>query len=371
LLLACCRPSYDLKRIGEIVHSGLRWTVLFDLAEEHSVLGILAQRLQQIDFDGVDPEARDKLQARMRAQHIFTLSMTAELFHILDEFAAQKIETLLVKGPVISLLAYGDPVVRIFVDLDLLVRTTDILKASQTMTAMGFEGDVPESAILAGKVPGEYLFTWPGTHRLIELHTPNTFRYYRKPMRIDDLFARHRLLPLDGHEVPALSLEDELVLNCIHGGKHFWERLMWVADIAALVTRHPEIDWDKARAAAADVGAERMLLVGLRLGEMLLGVTLPLRMAEEVRRDGDVDTLCKNVAGWLPMAGYAPPGLVKRAKFRMGMGGGGLAGLSYVMRLSLSPTEEDWEEGAEDKRSWLWDAVRRPFRLIRKYGQDG
>ncbi len=52
----------------------------------------------------------------------------------------------------------------------------------------------------------------------------------------------------------------------------------------------------------------------------------------------------------------------------MKMAGGGLTGAAYLMRLSLSPTEEDWEEGAEERRSWLWDAVRRPLRLLRKYG---
>ena len=40
---------------------------------------------------------------------------------------------------------------------------------------------------------------------------------------------------MDGRDVPALSLEDELVLICVHGAKHFWERLMWTADIAAMV----------------------------------------------------------------------------------------------------------------------------------------
>ena len=42
------------------------------------------------------------------------------------------------------------------------------------------------------------------------------------------------------------GLEDEFVLNCIHGAKHFWERLMWPADIAAMTARHPEISWERA-----------------------------------------------------------------------------------------------------------------------------
>jgi hypothetical protein len=90
---------------------------------------------------------------------------------------------------------------------------------------------------------------------------------------------------IDGREVHALSLEDELVLNCIHGAKHFWERLTWVADVAALAVRHPEIDWKKARGWAKGVGAERMLRVGLQLGASVLDLKLPDAMEEGVERD--------------------------------------------------------------------------------------
>ena len=50
-------------------------------------------------------------------------------------------------------------------------------------------------------------------------------------------------------------------------------------------------------------------------------------------------------------------------------GGGGMRGTAYLVRLSLSPTEEDWTDGAEEDSSWIPDALRRPFRLARKYGR--
>ena len=367
-LCACASPMVSQELVRTLLAGALDWDVLLDLAEEHSVQGVVANQLEQAGFAGVPSHAREKLQMRMRAQHLFTLSMTAELFRILQDFSQAHIETILVKGPLISLLAYGDPAMRSYVDLDLLLRHRDIQGATQRMLAMGFDPDVPESAILAGKIPGEYLFKRPGTKRIVELHTEHTFRYYPKPMRVEELFARKRQLLLDGREVPALSLEDELVLNCIHGAKHFWERLMWVADVAALVARHPEIDWKKAQRAAADVGAERMLRVGTLLGVSLLGVELPTAIAAEIQRDRKCKSLCRQIASWLPYASYAQPALRGRAMFRMKMAGGGVTGAAYLMRLSLSPTEEDWEEGAEERRSWLWDAVRRPFRLLRKYG---
>jgi hypothetical protein len=54
----------------------------------------------------------------------------------------------------------------------------------------------------------------------------------------------------------------------------------------------------------------------------------------------------------------------------MRMRGGIFSGPAYLLRLSFSPTEEDWVEGAENKRHWLLDALGRPFRLARKYGRD-
>ena len=338
---------------------------------EHSVLGVVAARLREVGYVGMPAGVQQKFQARLRTQHLFTLSMTAELFRILEAFQKAGIETLLVKGPLISLLAYGDPAVRCYVDLDLLVRHEEILSAWRTMTALGFGAEVPEAAILAGRVPGEYLFRRAGAQQIVELHTERTFRYYPCPMRIEDLYARQRRVPLEGREVPALCLEDELVLNCIHGAKHFWERLMWPADIAAIVARHPEIAWEHTRQAAKDVGAERMVNVGLLLAESLLGVPLPAEMARTAKADGAARDLVRQVESWLPTAGYKPPPLPRRAMFRLQMGGGGLQGMSYLTRLSFSPTEEDWTEGREERGSPVWEAIKRPFRLLRKYGQDG
>jgi hypothetical protein len=169
--------------------------------------------------------------------------------------------------------------------------------------------------------------------------------------------------------VPALSLEDEFVLNCIHGAKHFWERLMWPADIAAIIARHPEISWERVTQAARDVGAERMVRVALLLSERLLGAALPEPMAAGARADRTAMELVKQIEGWLPSGGYAPPALPQRAMFRLKMGGGGFAGAAYLLRLSFSPTEEDWSE--EERGSRVWEAVKRPLRLMRKYGQDG
>jgi hypothetical protein len=235
------------------------------------------------------------------------------------------------------------------------------------MIELGFASDIPLSAIEAARVPGEYLFKHPGTLQIIELHTQRSFRYYPRPMPLEQLFTRKRSVTLDGRPIPALSLEDEFVLNSIHGAKHFWERLMWVADIAAIVARHPEIDWNRTREFARDVGAERMLHVALQVAKTVLNVALPAAMLNDVKQDVASRQLCDQLLHWLPHAGYASPLWKERAIFRMRMRGGGWAGVAYLLRLSFSPTDEDWVEGHEERRSWLLDAIQRPIRLWRKY----
>ena len=349
----------------------LNWNVTLELATAHGVLNLLSARLKETGFQGMPPVARRELQDRTRAKNLFTLSLTAELFRILDEFRQAGIAAIPVKGPLLSLLAYGNPGMRNYADLDFLVRQEEILPASTLMRKLQFAADVPEQAIRVGKIPGEYQFTRPGTQLIVELHTEDTLRYYPRPMRINDLLARQRRVLLDGKEIPALRLEDEFLFDCIHGTKDFWERLVWAADIAAMVTRHPELDWAILRQMAKDAGAGRMLYVALLLAESLLGVLVPAPMAEEVRKDAAAGSLVRHVEAWMPGAGYAPPALSKRAWFRWKVAGGGFAGAAFLLRLSLSTTEEDWEAANEDHNSRLWEAVKRPFRLIRKYSQGG
>jgi len=239
------------------------------------------------------------------------------------------------------------------------------------MMASGYQAAVPLSAIDAGKIPGQYLFSKPESKLLVELHNDLTLRYFPRPLPIEDFFARQIRVRLDAQEAPALAVEDELVLICIHGAKHFWERLIWIADVAALVTRQTGIDWERVEESARTVGAEHLLHTGLLLAADSLRAQLSEKVADRVRADALAAQLVRAIVGWLPAAGYAPPGLFERALFRMRMRGGLLAAPAYLLRLTLAPTEEDWQKDGQLSRNRLLDVVRRPFRLARKYSRSG
>jgi hypothetical protein len=369
LLLECATPQPDAGRIAELVRSA-NGPRLLALAEAHGVLGHLAARLRGMDTILIPQETMHALLERQRAQIFFSLKMTAELFRLLDLFAAEKIGALVVKGPVLAVQAYGDPAMRSYGDLDLLVRQGDIRRATELMIAAGYGAQIPISAIDAGKIPGQYLFSRQDSQLLVELHNDFTLRYFPRRLPIEKFFDRQIRVPLDGREAPALSVEDELVLICIHGAKHLWERLIWIADVAALVTRQTNLDWERTAASAKEVGAERMLHAGLRLAADLLKMRLSEKASALVKVDAVTAHLANQIQKWLPTAGEDPPGLFERALFRLRMRGGLVAAPTYLLRLSLSPTEEDWQSGDEEKRPSFLNALRRPFRLARKYRRD-
>jgi len=369
-LLECTSPVPDRSHFSELL--GLvDWPRLLVLAEEHGVLGHLTAKLNAVDDSWVPPDFRQAFLERHREQVFSTLRMTAELFRVLELFETKNIQALAIKGPVLAMQTYGDPAMRSYGDLDFLVRQHDIRRATEAMLASGYQAAVPLSAIDDGKIPGQYLFSKPDSKLLVELHNDFTLRYFPRQLPIEDFFARQIRVRLDAQEAPALAVEDELVLICIHGAKHFWERLIWIADVAALVTRQTGIDWERATQSARAVAAEHLLNTGLQLAADLLRAQLPEKVDARARADARAAQLIKAILQWLPAAGYAPPGLFERALFRLRMRGGVLAAPAYLLRLTLVPTEEDWQKGGQLSENRFLDILRRPFRLARKYSRSG
>lgn len=367
-LRECVTPWTDKEQLRQYL-TGLECSRLVLLAREHGVVGQLAACLNKLDAPLIPSEIRQTLLERQREQNFVTLRLTGELFRLLELFNRNEIRALVIKGPVLAVQAYADPGMRSYGDLDLLVRQRDIRRATQLLMASGYQAAVSLDAIQAGKIPGQYLFSKPDSQLLVELHNDSTLRYFPRPLPIDDFFARQIRVHLDAHEVPAPSLEDHLVLICVHGAKHFWEKLSLIADVAGLIARQTSINWERAGLDAKAVKAEHLLHTGLRLAMDVLRAELPETVATRIRKDTVATKLAARVLHWLPAAGYTQLGLFERATFRLGMRGNFLAAPGYLLRFSFSPTEEDWLPSGQGSDDWLLDALRRPFRLARKYGR--
>ena len=405
-LKASCTPLLNSEQLRNSVER-VDWHALLELAEEHGVTQMVATALSGILSSEVTERGKDlsadssdempvldvdtpKINSNLnrnasvgwratvteilRAQAFLTLRMSAELFRLEDRFAASGIGMMVVKGPALAVQAYGDAAMRKYGDLDFLVRDKDIAAATQLMMDAGYAAEIPLSTIAAGKIPGQYMFRQAATKLLVELHTNRTMRYYPRRLPLEKLFARQVRVNIEGRTIPAPCAEDHLIIICVHGAKHLWERLLWIADVAALISRNTEMRWELAEQSARDVGAETILHGGLLLAAEVLQTSLPAEVLRRATADSAARAMTRQVLRWLPQAGEARPdtqrGLLPRALFRMRMRGGAVAGLGYFLRLLFSPTEEDWDVEGGASRG-IADTLKRPFRLAKKHGGGG
>lgn len=365
-LLECSSPHPDLARLGNLLGEASA-PELLDLAGVHGVVALLATSLRHYDAELEPPGIAQRIRDTHRAQVLASLKMTAELFRLVRFFSESKLDVMLVKGPTLALRAYGDAGARQYGDLDFVLRQRDILRATELMTSAGYQPEISIGAIRAQKIPGQYVFVRVAAPLLVELHTEGTMRYFPHGLPVEEFFSRQQFVSLDGHEVPALSIEDELILICIHGAKHLWERLTLVADVAAFTARQTQLNWERCFATARGVGAQRMLCTGLLLARNLLRAPLPPEILDRLRTDSLAGRLATQIATWLPAAGDAPPGLLSRALYRLRMRGNPLVGVAYLLRLTFSPTQEDWSPAEGEQSGGRLASVRRPMRLAKKY----
>jgi hypothetical protein len=365
-LLQCTSARSDLLKLSALLHE-VSWPALVTLAEAHGVTSRLASAVTQLRENLVPQEFGHKLRQIQRAQVLSALQMTAELFRLVEQFRDAGLDIVLVKGPTLALRAYGDTGAREYSDLDFLVRQQDILRATELMISAGYQPEIPVEALSPQRIPGQYLFVRIAAPLLVEFHTERTMRYFPLGLPIEEFFARRQYVTVDGYRIPALAIEDELLLICIHGSKHLWDRLSLVADVAAFVTRQTSLNWERTFATARAVGAERMLHTGLLLAGNLLGAVLPQNVQARLQSDRSASHLAAKIATWLPSAGQTPPGLFARALYRVRMRGSLVSGLPYLLRLTFSPTQEDWSAGMENERDGRFAALRRPVRLAKKY----
>jgi hypothetical protein len=173
---------------------------------------------------------------------------------------------------------------------------------------------------------------------------------------------------VSGQDVKTLAAEDLLPVLCVHGSKDFWARISWIADVAELIHRQADLDWDEAFRAAESLRAERMLHLGIALADDLLQAPLPDEIRKRVRADSEAGSVAREVEQ--RVLGRALPGVGTRSRFRFRrrMVRGMLAGWRYSVRLAVIPAEEDWDMVQLPRALAPLYIALRPLRLLRKYG---
>jgi len=374
LLVSCARPNATPEvaaKIRHLVAEPLDWNFILVEAHEHSIFPLLERQLRNVAPELVPPAFAERLKVETRANAIRCLAFSAELIRILDALDSRGIPAIPYKGSVIAAQAYADITLREFEDLDIVLRQRDLESAHDAIQALGYEARFPwihAREVQASIIPGEYNYSSAERRTMLELHTELTLRHFPKRLSLDDFLRRTVKVDLGGRPVRTFSPEDALVVLCVHGAKDFWQKLVWVADIAALIQSFPSLDWDQIALRASELRAQRMLYFGLALAQDLLEAKLPPELATRAQADSTVALLVARVKENVLGRDTRPFHAGERFNFRRRMVPGLMAGWRYSLRLALAPAEEDWLTLRLPRPLTPLYIVLRPLRLLRKYG---
>ena len=353
-----------------LLRGGLNWSGVVAAAFQHHVALFLYENLRLAGEELVPPVWLESLRERAREASGLALLLLSELLRIHEIFEREQCLLIPYKGPVLSWLAYQNLTQRTFIDLDFVLEQGHIPRATALLESAGFRaecGSQERQAGRSGPAPGQYGFFREATRAQVELHTERTLRYFPTPLDLGEISRRLITVEIAGRKMRTFSIEDTLVMLCVHGTKHFWDRLAWIADVAELTTAQP-VDWALAMQIAAEMKSTRVLLLGLYLAHDLLGASLPQSVLEKAQRDSSVRWLANKVREQFQGNTDASPGVLPRAVFRVRSRDGIGSGMRHVVRLAMSPTERDRESVRLPGALAPLYALVRPWRLLREYG---
>jgi len=334
------------------------WEEIAAAAERHGVAVLLDRALRAAGTAGAGA-----VHALAREQTRHSLILVQQLRRIVDTVDARGIAILPVKGPVLAMLAYGDPASRgASGDLDFCVRKCDFAAALAAIETIGHTRHADdESDAEAHLFPAR-----PGT--IVELHTELAASIWTPPLDLEAVLQRSTVRPMFGGPIRLCAAEDLLLYLALHAATHLWRRLLWIADVAALLRASPSFDWEALLARAAEIEATQRLAVTLLLASRHVGAPVPERIAAALfgRRVRRVAAAAERrlVA---TTRGNAPLRVVRRLRAELSVRETFRQRARYVGR-QLAPNSRDraWLR-LPRALSWLHVAAR-PIRLLVSFG---
>ncbi|MCL4532394.1 MAG: nucleotidyltransferase family protein, partial [Actinobacteria bacterium] len=291
-----------------------------------------------------------------------------ELLGILDLLKAHGIPAVPFNGPAQAVSVMGRLALREFVDLDILVHRQDALKARELLAARGYVTPYrfthsQEKAYLDSR--GEYYLYRPKDGTRVEIHWKLLPDYFAIPFDVEKIWSRLGSVSLGNATVPALAPEDLLLLLCIHGYSHMWERLEWICGLAELI-RQREVEWGMVLQRARELGTTRILLLGLEMAGGLLEAPLPGEILRLAREDPEVARLAEHLRGRL-LGEKEPAGIAEIVGFQLRSRERLRDKAKFLLRLTTTSTAEEWSAVAIPDALFPLYRLVRPVALARKY----
>lgn len=373
ILICVARRSLNAsttEQLRLLLREQLDWDYLLTIANYHSLIPMLYQHVSTVDPSEISEPDMLRLQRDNAGNTKTSLLMTGELIKILACLEAEGVRAIPFKGPTLALRAYGDVGLRQFGDLDILVHRKDVPRLKEILMAHRF---APRPELTKTQQAAQLRFdcaynfeSQPGV--MLDVHWNLFERHFAFDIDIDRLWDRLEPVTISGKQLMTLSTEDLLLVLCLHGFTHLWERLGWICDVASLIESRKDLNWQLVLENATTLGARRILSLGFSLAGDLLGAKIPDEVLKSVPADPKVQKLAAHIREQLFQERSAPASAWAEAVTLVSLRERRRDRLKACIRLVTTPRRYDWMFlSVPDSLFFLYYLVRQ-MRLAGKYG---
>jgi len=373
LLRLCAASSLSEERrlrVQALFRKPLDWDFFLEQAVFHRVFSLVHKAFSSGAMNGLPHETRERLRSLYFNNLVRNLAAEKELRRILEAMSESGVSAACYKGPVLAESIYGELGLRQFNDLDLLVRESDLEAAVSVLRGLGYASEFPDEPTEQRRLRAylrDFAFRRPNGPCPVEVQWRLAQRYHPLFRDQDRTWARLREESLAGLPVRSLSLEDTLMVLCLHGLYHSWQHLQMVSDVAEFLRAGQGIEWGRMLEDAREQGGQRILLLGMLLAHDILEAPLPAEIRTAAARDQFVSGLAARIgAGFFERSSYF---ITARSYFFLEarMIGGLANRLRYVWGRISTPNEHDLDAFRLPAGLFLLHPFYRMIRLFKTY----
>lgn len=275
-LLLCCRyvapDPVTERRLHDLLQRSIDWTYLFRLAGRHGVAPLLCRALTAVD-GSVPATALESFRRHVTAAGMHSRLLMRWSADVVRLFEREGLRTLAFKGGSLATLAYGDPALRQFTDLDLLVHRDDHDHARHLLLGQGYREHADYGL--------ETHFA-ADARVSVDLHHGLGEPRFPVPADFDGWWRRRQIVEVDGHAIPTLCSEDLLIVLAVQAAKDAWSRMLRLAkvcDVAQMMTGVSGLDWAIVEQESIRLHVRGMLAFAAGLAATLFRVSIPNQLA--------------------------------------------------------------------------------------------
>jgi hypothetical protein len=255
------------------------WQAFFYHAELHGVASLLHQALRESGYELPEEEAV-ALERRGAAGRLVLQHQYQGLSSVLGTLEKAGFRPAVLKGPVLAERLYGDPLLRFWSDLDLLVSPHDADPVCRLLESLGFQqlrgptGSDERSR--PRHVTTRHLTFHHGELPMVDLHY-QFFVDFGVAVPAEHFLQRAvAYRTFGGPACQVLRPEDEVLYLCLHAAHHEFTRFSWLLDIWTLLRVHRDLDWEAVFRRAEEMGVREAIFYTVQVLRCRLGIAVQI-----------------------------------------------------------------------------------------------